>query len=436
MSGHRGLKWYKLDKAAKIYPLVTNERYTYNFRVSAVLKETINEEVLYQAILDSRKRFPMYFVKLKRGLFWYYFEENLLPPILAAESPFICNKKDEYFNNKYLFTFLYYNKRISLEINHALTDGGGAIMFLNAVVYHYLELLGKELTPDANIMLVKDEVHFKETEDSYGKNYSGGGLNPPKTPNAYIYKGKTFKNFGSGVINSYINSKELIKLVKSEDSNITQYVVALLIYSIIVNGNKKKLKKKPINICVPINLRTVYDSKTLNNFSLTFYISYQMKSETPDLNDILKEVEAEFIKKKDLQGIQNTLDTVCVIQRKSIVRFIPLPIKYILFKIGYAVFGRLPTTITFSNFGVVKIPESMEKHIESFSFYMGSAMKHAVAMNSYAGKTSIVFSRAFIDTKLEETFFSFLSSKGLHVEVTSNYWEKNAKRFFKQYIIK
>ena len=67
---------------------------------------------------------------------------------------------------------------------------------------------------------------------------------------------------------------------------------------------------------------------------------------------------------------------------------------------------------------------------------MGSGMKHAVAMNSFGGKTSIVFSRAFVDTKLEETFFKYLSSKGLDIEVTSNYWEKNSKRFFKQFLIK
>ena len=94
------LKWYKLDNAAKIYPILTSERFTYVFRVSATLYENVNPDVLYQAILDSKKRFPSFFVKVKRGVFWYYLEENLKPPVLEKESPFVCKKIVEHNPNK------------------------------------------------------------------------------------------------------------------------------------------------------------------------------------------------------------------------------------------------------------------------------------------------------------------------------------------------
>lgn len=429
MNKDNELKWYKLDNAAKIYPILTSERFTYVFRVSATLYEPINPEVLLQAILDSRTRFPSFFVKIRRGIFWYYFEENNLPPILDQESPYVCRRISEHFNNHYWFQFLYFKNRISLEINHSLTDGGGAIQFLNAVIYHYLELLGKSLTSEGLIMKLDEPVNPLELEDSYQTNFSGGGLNPPEVPKAYFYKPRMFRKYGSGVINSFLDSKQFLSLVKESNSTMTEYSVALLIYSVIINGDKKKMRKYPINICVPVNLRKIYNSSTLSNFSLYFHVTYQMKTEIPDFEDILNKVKLDFKQENTPEKIQSKLDTICTIQKKIFIRLIPLPIKYFLFKIGYYAFGRKPTTITISNFGIVKIPKSMEEYVESFSFYMGSGLKHAIAINSYKGNTSIVFSRSIIDTKLEETFFTYLTSKGLKIELVSNYWENGEKGF-------
>ena len=417
------LFWSKLDNAAKIYPILTSERFTYVFRVSATLNEEINPEFLHQAIKDSRKRFPSFFVRLKRGFFWYYFEENLKEPKLHEETAYVCKKLDEIHNHRYLFQFLFYNNRISLEINHVLTDGAGAIAFLKSIVYHYLELLGKDVQPDDSILLINQAVNYEELEDSYEKNYQGGQIDPPKVPKAYIYNRKLIKKSGSGIINSFIDTKEFLTLVKASNSTITQYIVALLIYSIIENGNKRKLKKHPVNICVPINLRKAYKSKTLSNFSLYFHVSYQAKTEEPDFDDILEKVKISFKEENTQEKIQSKIDTIYSLQKQYFIRLIPLPIKWIIFKIGYMAFGRKPTTVTFSNFGKVNIPNSLEKYVDSFSFYMGSGHKHAIAMNSYKNKTSIVFSRAIIDTDLEKTFFNFLTDKKMNISLVSNYWE-------------
>ncbi len=417
------LKWYKLDNSAKIYPILTSERYTYVFRVSATMKEVVNSEILNQAILKARKRFPAYFVRIRKGLFWYYFEENRSDPILEHESPFVCRRLTAELNNSYQFAFYYYNKRISLEMNHSLGDGGGAIRFLNAVIFEYLRIKGVDVVADESIITLDSHVRMEELEDGFAANFTSTDLNPPKVPKAYIYKRRTFKNHGSGVINSFIDTVALHDLAKDSEVSITQYIVALLIYSIILNGNKKKLGKRPVNICIPINLRPIYNSESLSNFSLYFHSSYMMKNENTCFEDILEKVKLDFQNEYDKEKIQSKLNTICAIQKKIFIKLIPLPIKYVLFRIGYSIFGRIPTTMTFSNFGIVTVPDTMSEQIDHFSFYMGSGAKHAIAMNSYKGKTSIVFSRAIIDTDLEKTFFSFLTEKGLEVEITSNYWE-------------
>lgn len=422
------LKWYRLDHAAKIYPVLTSERFTYVFRVSANLKDTVDREILYQAIQNSRTRFPSYFVRIRRGFFWYYFEENRDTPFLDHESPYVCRRLNSHLNHGFQFSFYYYETRISLEMNHALSDGAGAIRFLNAVVFEYLKLLGKDVTPDETIMTMNSRVRLEELEDSYAMHCSSEVMDPPKVPTAYFKKQKRLRTPGSGIINSFINTKALLALAKAHDATITQYVIARLIHAQILVGDPRLLKRRPVNVCVPVNLRKAYQSETLSNFSLYFHVSYQTKDIPPDFDEILAKVKADIETENTPKKIQAKLDTVVAIQRKIFVKLIPLAIKYVLFKIGYSFFGRKPTTLTFSNFGKVQVPPSMAEQIDHYSFYMGSGLKTAVAMHSFKDKTSIVFSRAFVNTALEQAFFRALAEAGLAVELTSNYWEYYHKK--------
>ncbi|HKM30269.1 MAG TPA: MFS transporter, partial [Bacilli bacterium] len=69
-------KWYRLDNAGKIFPSVSNARRSNLFRLSITLTEEINPVVLQEALNVTIERFATFNVKLKRGLFWYYLEEN------------------------------------------------------------------------------------------------------------------------------------------------------------------------------------------------------------------------------------------------------------------------------------------------------------------------------------------------------------------------
>ena len=63
---------YTLDNAAKIFPAVYKRSDTNSYRLSALLKENIDPNILKKATIDALKRFPSLCVKLKRGAFWYY----------------------------------------------------------------------------------------------------------------------------------------------------------------------------------------------------------------------------------------------------------------------------------------------------------------------------------------------------------------------------
>ena len=68
--------WYKLDNAAKIFPVIYSKKDTSSFRLSCVFYEDVKYQYLEEALKEALKRFPTFCVKLKRGFFWYYFEHN------------------------------------------------------------------------------------------------------------------------------------------------------------------------------------------------------------------------------------------------------------------------------------------------------------------------------------------------------------------------
>jgi hypothetical protein len=420
-------KWYRLDNAAKIYPVLSTERYTHVFRVSITLKEKIIPSVLSKAIQDMRDRFPTFYVKLKHGLFWFYFEPNDKNPIVKEESSIICQKINIHRNNGFYFTFLYYENRISLEVFHALSDGAGAIIFLKSVVFQYLRLLDRPVESEGEIFTLGELPTYKEIEDSYEINCTKAKKIPNRIPDAYLVTGKRFEYVGCGVINSEIDTQKLLALSKEKNCSLTQYIVALLIHSLIVTGDSKKLRQKPINVCVPINLRPLYHSETLRNFSLYFHVSYYSKTDDPDIDDIITIVKKAFENEMTPEKIQSKLNSNVLISKKIYVRFLPLFIKKVLFKIAYTYYAKKPTTITIANFGNVSLPSSMVQYVDSFTFNLGSGSKPAVAMNSFNGKTKIIFSRALVSTEIEKAFFTYLTSNKLEVKIESNHFETNCK---------
>ena len=133
-------RWRRLDNTAKIFPVIANENVSQVFRISATLKEPVNPELLSRALEEILPEIRNFRVKLRRGLFWYYFEENDRIPQVKRENTYPCRFIDPHGNQRFLFRVTYYEKRINLEVFHALTDGLGAVNFLKCLIRQYLRL--------------------------------------------------------------------------------------------------------------------------------------------------------------------------------------------------------------------------------------------------------------------------------------------------------
>ncbi len=419
-------KWFRLDNAAKIYPVVSGPHNGHVFRISFYLKSEIIPEVLQQATIDCKPRFPTFYVRMRKGFFWYYYEVNDKTPEVKPEPPHMCKPIDLHNNNGYHFTCYYYKNRISMEVFHSICDGYGAMEFTKALVFRYLELIGNALDSENIVLTCKEKPNKAETDDSFLNNYDAGHVKRLTVEKAYKIVGTPFLQGGTGLITGKISTADISKLAKEKGVSVTQYLSALLAYSIIQTGDNKKLYYRPVNIFVPVNVRKYYNSKTLRNFSLYFYSTFRNEGKNFSFDEVLLRNKNNFSSELTANKLRDTLNANVAVEKNIAIKCCPLAIKRMLFKAGYMIHGKRLTTSTISNLGNISLPATMESLIEDIEVSLGAGYNTGpnAALVSYNGITSVAFSRGIRETAIEQFFFSFLGNQGIRTVIKSNFWEK------------
>ncbi len=417
-------RWYKLDNAAKIYPAILNPKDSCVYRVAVNLMQEVDPSVLQQAVTDCRRRFPSLYVKLKRGIFWNYYEHNEKTPVVRPESPIINQHICPYINNGYLFSLFYYKKRISLEVFHGLCDGYSALEFLKALVFRYFVLLGYPNNSEDAVMTVDQQPRSLEFEDSFLKHYKPVKAKLAEFPPAYRIQGTRFE-CGIGVINGRMPMQQLLALAKKSGASITQYLTALLTYCIWQTGDMAQSEGNAINICIPVNMRKNYNSQTLRNFTLYFYVSTDCTARDKSFEEILEHVKTTFKEELNMDKLQQRLNANVAIEKNIALRISPLFLKNLAIKIACVILGDKLNTCALSNVGQIVLPSWMKEVVKSFDCNtgVGNVATHSVAMNTYNDLTTISFTRSVVETDIERLFFSFMSERGVEIEIQSNQWE-------------
>ena len=164
-------KWYRLDTAALIFPAIARRDWSNAFRVSATLTETIDPDIVQQAVNDMRHRFPSFFVTLRKGFFWYYLEESHLRVKVQEDYAYPLTFMSRRELRQNCLRVLYYNNRIAVECFHSVTDGRGGSVFLCNLAAHYLELkYGIQIPREGLLCDLTQPPLPEELEDSFLKN--------------------------------------------------------------------------------------------------------------------------------------------------------------------------------------------------------------------------------------------------------------------------
>lgn len=403
-------RWYKLENAAKIFPPSANKKDTKVFRFYVELKEYVDPKMLNKALKETLKEFPLFRSTLKKGFFWYYLEKSNLVPVVEEENKMPC----EELKDGLLFKVTYYKKRINIEVNHALTDGTGTLSFLQVLIKNYETYkhnVSKDLIVD-NVSIIDREV------DSYVKYYKKVKLVQKKEdPFAYKIKGKIYPENGLKIIELVMSTKDVLKLSKEKGRTITEYLTAILLKSVSETMSYKD-KKKPVVIQVPVNLRNYFPSNTARNFFNVINISYKFDNEDESIENILDSVSIQFKNKLTKEELTKSMNSFANFEKIFLIRLIPIFIKDIVLKCIHH-FLAYYKTLSFSNIGIIKVPEELEKNINMFGVFT-STDSISSCMCSYKDKLVITFTSHFIDHEIQKNFVRFLTEENIEITVNTN----------------
>lgn len=416
----RQLRWDKLDNTALIFPVIAGEGMTNTYRISVELDEDIQPELLQEALDIVLPKFNVFNVRLRMGIFWYFFEENNKPaPRVKEEELFPCRYIQPNKNNSYLFNVSYYKRRINLEVFHVLTDGMGGMTFAKELVYQYLRLTHPEIRKQVDDKL--SDTTSLNTEDSFEKNYKKNSKRGYIKGKAYLIKLKKLPKGEFGVMHGLINIPELKAVTKKYGVSINEYLVAVFAWATYVQCLHKAPSKRPIRIAVPVNLRPYFNSNTLKNFFTMVSAEFHPTEEEYTFEDVLAIIQKSLKSQIQKENLEELFSVSVSNQKNKLLRMVPLVIKNLVMRI---VFNRsaVAHTTTITNVGFVKLDPLYEPHVKMFRSFIamskGQSLKGTV--NSYQDTLVFTFSSIFSDTSIQKEFFRKIAEDGVTVQLETN----------------
>lgn len=418
MKNKKVSEWSRLDNAAKIFPPNSKNSDTKVFRFACELYEPVDKNVLQNALDITVEAFPLYKSVIKSGLFWYYFERSHFKAEVTEENLPPCTTLYDKNNKTLLFRVMYYKKRISFEVYHALSDGAGALQFFKTLVFHYVTIKHEHKFKDKVPVLDIDASKTQKMDDSFQKYYSGSqSSDKKKGVKAFKLRGPKIPEYRISVIEGTIPVDCILTKVKEYRTSLTIFLAAILMTAI----NEEipvRLKNRPVILSIPVNLRNYYYSQTARNFFGVINVGYDFSAGSGQLQDVIESLKNSFRENLTPEYLAKRINMLASLEHNYVLRAIPLVIKDIALKIANNIVDRSYTS-TLSNVGIVNMPADIKPFISSFDIFVSTNKLQACAC-SFENKLRISFTSAFVSTEVQRRFFKALTDLGIPVTIESN----------------
>ena len=425
LSPARSLRWMKLDNAAKIYPAAKRRNWNNFFRISATLTEPVDVAVLRSALDVTARRFPSIAVRLRRGMFWYYLEQIPHSPAIQEEKSCPLAHAPFHEVRQCAFRVLVYHNRFAVEFFHALTDGTGGLTFFKTLLAEYLsQKYGLTIPAGDGVLGRLEEPDAEELEDSFLR-YAGNIKASRKEATAWHLTGTPEKDGFKDLVTLMIPAPALKECAKAHGVTVTELLCAAMMQAICQLQAEKvpqRRLRKPVKVLLPVNLRSLFPSKTLRNFAS--YITPEVDPRMGDytFDEICAAVHHRMGLENNPQTMRAKFAANVASEQSPLLRVMPLFIKNLAMKAVFDTVGECKSCLCLSNLGVVRLPEVMAPYVARMDFIIGVQAKapHNCGVLTWNDTVYINCIRSIREPELELHFYRVLHQLGLPVKVESN----------------
>ena len=221
-----------------------------------------------------------------------------------------------------------------------------------------------------------------------------------------------------------VDTERLLALAHRYEVSVTAFLAAVMAKSVmeIQDGKRPKRRQKPVRITVPVDLRRLFGSRTLRNFSLVLNVGADPRYGDYSVGELCRTIYHRLCADATKQNMAGMMAANVQPQKVLLLRLAPVFVKNVVMDAVYRQSGEGGGSLNVSNLSVLELPEIMRPYVERMEFIIGPQRSYPnnCSVLSYGGKTCINMIRNIRESELERRFFSRLVELGLPVEIESN----------------
>jgi hypothetical protein len=418
---------FALDSAALIYPPILSERISGYYRIQASLDAEVNIPLLQKALDAIRSRFPYFQKELRKGAFWYFFEDNRAPNTITMDSQFPMQKVPTKTPGGYLFRVRASASVVSIEICHILTDGYGALIFFRSLLAEYYRLQGITTVYDETVFAPDGVPCADEWDDAFSRFAKPGTPKPLRGHSAWHLPGSLLSVHTMRVTTGTLSLADTLAKAKYYGATLTVYLAAVFLAALqdvqdTAARTLPRRHRKTVRLQVPANLRAFFPSRTLRNFSLYALPELDTRLGHYEFIEIITRIKATMAMAFTPKELQKTITRNVMAARNPFLRSLPLPVKNIIMRTLYIGLGENQYSSLSTNLGPVRLPASFREKILRVDLILPSTpgLRTVAGIVSHGDVLSISMGSILGRRDLEREFFTRLVRDGLKVKLESN----------------
>lgn len=416
-------EWFRLDNAGILFPGQNTSKWSNIFRVSVELKEAVEPDILKQALENIMPRFPSLAVRMRKGLFWYYLEKNpVKAPKINEDIQNPCYRIKFKESDRFLFRVYYHGNRVSIDLFHAISDGYGCTTLICTLVAEYLRLKGNDIPSGGFVKDIGVSAPKEELNDDFPKFAKSKAKAAITGKHVYHPKGTKLPLHRVNITTGCMSFKEVHAIAKAKGVTVTEFFAAILLDIHCRKQLKEKHRQKEVSVQIPINLRNVYPSQTMRNFSICLLVKVDPTLGEYSFDELLQQAALQLRLEKDEKKLNAQISQHVRIERNPFLKFLPLSVKNLALGIATLTSAEQTTSAYLTNLGPVSLPEEMKPFIEKIVLIPGPGMRTAArcGISSFGDNLAFSFANCYKENDIEREFFTTLVKMGVHVKIESN----------------
>lgn len=394
------------DNSSILFFALMRENHSNCYRFTMTLSEPVCPETLQLAVDRIYRRFPTIIAGFYPGFFHYHQFPAKQPPQVQPDPGCLITMSREELH-RCAYRVYYRDDTVSIEAFHALTDGYGAIASFTTLIAEYLRLkYNVEIPAVETVRDLEDLPTEEESGDAYLKYQEG---KPLHLPSRYSYQLPGNPNPQWKVLNTTLQYPvaDILQAAHRYQVSANTLLSGILASTVMEIQEKCSVKAmKPVRIMVPIDLRRFFESRTLRNFVWYTLPTMEPSDRNLPLEELLKKFQIQFKDQVERKRLASIMAYNVKTQVSWFFRYLPRVLKYAVMRLAYRYFGESNSSVTITNLGNVKLPESMRPYVKKIDVVLTPRVHspYGCAVISYEGILSINISRFCEESELETIF--------------------------------